>query len=78
MFVHLQPADDLFQRQGALRAADEGRGGEPEHLVQVRLVQPIEAYMKHRRTGGGSRSGGVGEKRGGGEKGLKNGGSGQS
>lgn len=45
--THLQAADDLLQRQHALRAADEGGGGQPEHLVQVRLVQAVEAYMSH-------------------------------
>lgn len=45
--AHLQAADDLLQRQHALRAADEGGGGQPEHLVQVRLVQAVEAYTSH-------------------------------
>lgn len=45
--VHLQAANDLLQWQDALRASDEGGGGQPEHLVQVRLVQTVEAYVSH-------------------------------
>uniref|UniRef100_A0A146YLN3 Uncharacterized protein n=1 Tax=Fundulus heteroclitus TaxID=8078 RepID=A0A146YLN3_FUNHE len=42
---HLQAADDLLQRQHRLRASYEGGGGQPEHLVQVRLVQAVEAQL---------------------------------
>ena len=43
----LQSPYDLFERQRALWASDEGGGGQPEHLVQVWLIQAVEAYMSH-------------------------------
>ena len=41
---HLQAADDLLEGQSALCAPDEGGGGQAEYLVQVRLIQTVEAY----------------------------------
>lgn len=67
--VYLQSAYDLFQRQDALGASDEGGGGQPEHLVQVGLIQTIEAYMSHdapqdkRAVEGGAGGRGQGEKK---------------
>lgn len=45
--THLQPADDLLQRQGALGTSDKGGRGQPEDLVQVGLIQTVEAYKSH-------------------------------
>lgn len=45
--THLQAADDLLQRQHAFRTANEGGGGQTEHLVQVRLVKAVEACVSH-------------------------------
>lgn len=47
VWVHLQSTDDLLQRQGGLRASDEGGGWQPEHLFQVGLIQTVETYMSH-------------------------------
>lgn len=45
--THLQPTDDLLQRQDALGTSDEGGRGQPEDLVQVRLIQTVEACKSH-------------------------------
>ena len=41
---YLQAAYDLPERQSTLIPPDESGGGQPEHLVQVRLLQAIEPW----------------------------------
>ena len=55
---YLQAAYDLPERQSTLIPPDESGGGQPEHLVQVRLIQTIEPYISHHAPGG--REGGRG------------------
>lgn len=40
--IYLEALYDLSEGQSALAAPNKGCGGEPEHLVQVGLIQTIE------------------------------------
>lgn len=45
-WAHLQATYDLSKRECVLWAPDESRGGQPELLIQISLLQVIEGWKR--------------------------------